>query len=49
MKHSYLVTNTAYKMLKHHFWKLCIDMTSEEMYKNENTDLSNIEISKDVF
>ena len=24
-------------------------MTSEEMYKNQNTDLSNIEISKNVF
>ena len=30
MKHAYLITNTAYKMLnKHHFWKLCIDMTDQ--------------------
>ena len=34
--------------IEHHFWKLSIDMTSEDMYKNQNIDLSNIEISKDV-
>ena len=50
MKHAYLITNTAYKMLnrtsfleiKHRY-----DIR-RYMYKNQNTDLSNIEISKDV-
>ena len=35
MKHAYLITNTGYKKLNQALFlrKLCIDMTSEEMYK----------------
>ena len=36
MKHSYLTTDTAYKMLyQASFLKLCIDMISEEMLKTK--------------
>ena len=36
MKHVYLITDTAYKVLiKLRSWKLCIDIWSEEMYKTK--------------
>ena len=36
MKHTYLITETAYKMLyQASFFKLYIDIKSEEMYKTK--------------
>ena len=36
MKHAYLITTVPIKcLIKHYFWKLYIDMTSEGMYKTK--------------
>ena len=42
MKHAYLITNTEYKMLYQAY-------EIRRNVQNQNTDLSNIEICKDVF
>ena len=50
MKHAYLITNTAYKMLNQtSFLEIMHRYDIRRNVQNQNTDLSNIEISKDVF
>ena len=50
MKHAYLITNTAYKMLYHtSFLEIMYRYQIRRNVQNLNTDLSNIEIWKDVF
>ena len=50
MKHAYLLTDTAYKMLyQAPFFEIMYRYDIRRNVQNENTDLSNIEIRKDVF
>ena len=50
MKHDYLITNTAYKMLyQASFLQLVYRYQIKRNVQTQNTDLSNIEIWKDVF
>ena len=57
MKHAYLITDTAYKMLYQFYLIYFFFLIYEIMYRyeirknvqNQNTDLSNIEIRKVVF
>ena len=50
MKHAYLITGTAYKMLHlASFLEIMYTYDIRRNVQNQNTDLSNIEIRKDVF
>ena len=50
MKHVYLLTDTAYKMLyQAPFLELMYTYGIRRNDQNQNTDLSNIEMRKDVF
>ena len=50
MKHAYLITDTAYKMLyQASFLEIMYRYEHWRNVQNQNTDLSNIEIWKDVF
>ena len=50
MKHAYLITDTAYKMLyQASFLEILYRYEIRKNVQNQNTDLSNIEIRKVVF
>ena len=50
MKHAYLITDPAYKMLyQAPFLKIMYRYDIRRNVQNENTDLSNISIRKDAF
>ena len=50
MKHAYLITYTAYKMLhQSSFLEIMYTYDIRRNVQTHNTDLSNIEIRKDVF
>ena len=50
MKHAYLLTDTAYKMFyQAPFLEIMYRYDIRRNVQNQNTDLSNIEIRKDVF
>ena len=50
MKHAYLITYTAYKMLHQaSFLEIMYIYDIRRNVQTHNTDLSNIEIRKDVF
>ena len=50
MKHTYLITNTAYNMLnRRSFLEIMHRYEIRRYVQKPNTDFSNIEISKDVF
>ena len=50
MKHAYLITNTAYKMLyQESFLEIMYRYEIRRNVQNQITDLSNIKICKDVF
>ena len=50
MKHAYLISYTGYKMLHQaSFLKIMYTYDIRRNVQNQNTDLSNIEIRKDVF
>ena len=50
MKHAHLITNTAYKMLyQASFLTIMFRYEIKRNVQNQNTDLSNIEIGKDIF
>ena len=50
MKHAYLITDTAYKMFyQASFLEIMYRYEIRKNVQNQNTDLSNIEIRKDVF
>ena len=50
MKHAYLFTDTAYKMLyQAHILDIMYRYDVRRYISNQNTDLSNIEMRKDVF
>ena len=50
MKHAYLITETACKMLyQASFFQIVYRYQIRRNVQNQNTDLSNIEIWKDVF
>ena len=50
MKHAYLITDTAYKMLyQESFLEIMYRYEIRKNVQNQNTDLSNIEIRKVVF
>ena len=50
MKHAYLITDTAYKMLyQASFLEIMYRYEIRKNVQNQNTDLSNIEIRKVVF
>ena len=50
MKHAYLFTDTAYKMLyQAHILDIMYRYDVRRYIRNQNTDLSNIEMRKDVF
>ena len=50
MKHTYLITDTAYKMLcQASFLEIMYRYDIRRKVQNQITDLSNIEIWKDVF
>ena len=50
MKHAYLITDTAYKMLyQASFLEIMYRYEIRKNVQNQNTDLSNIEIRKHVF
>ena len=50
MKHAYLFTDTAYKMLyQAHILDIMYRYDVRRYIRNQNTDLTNIEMRKDVF
>ena len=50
MKHAYLFTDSAYKMLyQAHILDIMYRYDVRRYIRNQNTDLSNIEMRKDVF
>ena len=50
MKHAYLFTDTAYKMLyQAHILDIMYRYDVRRYIRNQNKDLSNIEMRKDVF
>ena len=44
MKHAYLITNTAYKMLNQASYLEIMHRCDKTKIQNQNTDLSNIDI-----